>query len=78
MAEAYLNYLAQDRFNCFSAGLKKGVLNPIVVNGAINKYANIYNLLTFITAKNGNNANPKIAIQYDENDKYRLSISIFF
>jgi arsenate reductase len=31
MAEAYLNYLAQDRFNCFSAGLKKGVLNPIVV-----------------------------------------------
>lgn len=31
MAEAYLKYLASDRFNVWSAGLEPGKLNPVVV-----------------------------------------------
>ncbi len=31
MAEAYLKYFASNKFEVFSAGLEKGVLNPVVV-----------------------------------------------
>ena len=31
MAEAFLNYLAGDRFVAESAGLEPGILNPVVI-----------------------------------------------
>jgi arsenate reductase len=31
MAEAYMKFFYGDKFNCYSAGLEQGILNPIVV-----------------------------------------------
>ena len=35
MAEAYMKYFHQKDFNCYSAGLEQGKLNPIVVDAML-------------------------------------------